>query len=109
MLLSETTSPQTRSTALGLLESLIQPRHEDAIAILAAYDARRRTELLRTLERHLGDRGSVAPTARALYIHPNTLRQRLGRIEHLTGLALAREDLLSLELALRLHRLREPR
>jgi DNA-binding PucR family transcriptional regulator len=109
MLLSETTSPQTRSTALGLLESLIQPRHEDAIAILAAYDARRRTELLRTLERHLGDRGSVAPTARALYIHPNTLRQRLGRIEHLTGLALAREDLLSLELALRLHRLREAR
>jgi DNA-binding PucR family transcriptional regulator len=109
MLLSDITSPQTRPTAHDLLASLIRPRHEDAIAILAAYDARRRSELLRTLERHLGDRGSVAPTARALYIHPNTLRQRLGRIEHLTGLSLAHEDLLSLELALRLHRLREPR
>jgi DNA-binding PucR family transcriptional regulator len=107
LLPTETLSAPTRRTALELLESLIQPRHEDAIAILAAYDARRRTELLRTLERHLGDRGSVAPTARALYIHPNTLRQRLGRVEHLTGLSLAHEDLLSLELALRLHRLRE--
>ena len=109
MLLSETISPVARPAALDLLASLIQPRHEDAIAILAAYDARRRTQLLHTLERHLGDRGTVAPTARTLYIHPNTLRQRLGRIEHLTGLSMAREDLLSLELALRLHRLRESR
>ena len=106
MSLTETTSPPDRADAQDMLDSLIQPRHEDAIAILAAYDARRRTQLLRTLERHLADRGTVAPTARALHIHPNTLRQRLARIEHLTGLALAREDLLSLELALRLHRLR---
>ncbi|HMJ35028.1 MAG TPA: helix-turn-helix domain-containing protein [Baekduia sp.] len=80
-------------------------RHAAAIATLADYDARRRTELLRTLERHLGDRGALAATARALYIHTNTLRQRLDRIEQLTGLALAEEDLLSLELALKLARL----
>jgi hypothetical protein len=80
-------------------------RHATAIATLAAYDARRRTELLRTLERHLGDRGALAATARALYIHTNTLRQRLDRIETLTGLDLATEDLLSLELALKLARL----
>jgi hypothetical protein len=81
-------------------------RHARAIATLAAYDAKRRTELLRTLERHLGDRGALAATARALYIHTNTLRQRLERIEQLTGLVLADEDLLSLELALKLARLR---
>jgi DNA-binding PucR family transcriptional regulator len=81
-------------------------RHARAIAALAAYDAKRRTELLATLERHLGDRGALAATARALYIHTNTLRQRLDRIERLTGLALADEDLLSLELALKLSRLR---
>jgi len=81
-------------------------RHAQAIAVLAGYDARRRTELLRTLERHLGDRGALAATARALYIHTNTLRQRLDRIEQLTGLTLADEDLLSLELALKLARLR---
>jgi sugar diacid utilization regulator len=80
-------------------------RHAQAIATLAAYDAKRRTELLGTLERHLGDRGALAATARALYIHTNTLRQRLDRIEHLTGLVLADEDLLSLELALKLARL----
>jgi sugar diacid utilization regulator len=81
-------------------------RHAAAIATLAAYDAKRRTELLATLERHLGDRGALAATARALYIHTNTLRQRLDRIEALTGLDLATEDLLSLELALKLARLR---
>jgi DNA-binding PucR family transcriptional regulator len=80
-------------------------RHAQAIATLAAYDAKRRTELLATLERHLGDRGALAATARALYIHTNTLRQRLDRIESLTGLDLAAEDLLSLELALKLARL----
>ena len=80
-------------------------RHAAAIATLAAYDAKRRTELLATLERHLGDRGALAATARALYIHTNTLRQRLDRIEALTDLDLATEDLLSLELALKLARL----
>jgi GAF domain-containing protein len=80
-------------------------RHATAIATLAAYDGKRRTELLQTLERHLGDRGALAATARALYIHTNTLRQRLDRIEALTGLDLAQEDLLSLELALKLARL----
>lgn len=83
-------------------------RHARAIATLAAYDERRRTDLLQTLERHLGDRGALAATARSLYIHTNTLRQRLDRIESLTGLDLSTEDLLSLELALKLARLYGP-
>ena len=45
-------------------------------------------------------------TARKLFIHANTLRQRLERIEKLTELDLATEDLLSLELAVKLVRLR---
>lgn len=81
-------------------------RHARAIAALCDYDARRGSALVETLERHLTDRGGIAATARALVIHPNTLRQRLQRIEELTGLALEDEDLLSLELALKLHRLR---
>jgi DNA-binding PucR family transcriptional regulator len=47
----------------------------------------------------------VIESARALYIHPNTLRQRLARIEELTGLKLDADDLLSLELAIKLARL----
>ena len=51
--------------------------------------------------------GASGPTtARKLFIHANTLRQRLDRIEKLTGLDLATEDLLSLELAVKLVRLR---
>ncbi len=51
----------------------------------------------------------MAASARELFIHPNTVRQRLERVERVTGLDLAEEDLLSLELALkvaRLHRVR---
>ncbi|HEX6696491.1 MAG TPA: GAF domain-containing protein [Solirubrobacteraceae bacterium] len=77
-----------------------------AIQRVADYDRRRRTELVDTLERYLRDRRSIATTARALYVHPNTLRQRLSRIEELSGLDLAAEDLLSLELAVKLMRLR---
>lgn len=82
-------------------------RHARAIDALWRYDARRGSELVATLERYLADR-SVVPTARALCIHANTLRQRLERIEHLTELVLAEEDLVSLELAIKLHRLRAP-
>lgn len=82
-------------------------RHARAIDALWRYDERRGSELVRTLERYLADR-SVVPTARALYIHANTLRQRLERIEHLTDLVIAEEDLVSLELAIKLHRLRAP-
>ncbi len=80
-------------------------RMRAAVDLLIAYDRRRRTALLDTLERYLSERRSVIESARALYIHPNTLRQRLGRIEELTGLALDEDDLLSLELAIKLARL----
>ena len=62
-----------------------------------------------TLEQYLADRGSVTASARALYVHPNTVRQRLERIERVAGLDLASEDLLSLELALKLVRLHNVR
>jgi GAF domain-containing protein len=80
--------------------------HFQAVRSLADYDRDRRTQLVDTLERYLRDRRSIATTARALYVHPNTLRQRLSRIEELSGLDLASEDLLSLELAVKLMRLR---
>ncbi|HLY51058.1 MAG TPA: GAF domain-containing protein [Solirubrobacteraceae bacterium] len=80
-------------------------RMRAAVDLLIAYDNKRRTALLDTLERYLAERRSVIESARALFIHPNTLRQRLGRIEELTGLNLDQDDLLSLELAIKLARL----
>ncbi len=78
----------------------------EAVERLLDYDARRETQLLPTLEQYLADRRVGATTARKLFIHANTLRQRLDRIEKLSGLDLSEEDLLSLELAVKLVRLR---
>ncbi len=80
--------------------------HLEAVRTLAEYDRRRGSQLVATLEQYLADRRSVTETARALTVHPNTLRQRLERIETLTDLDLASADLLALELALKLARLR---
>ena len=88
------------------LEEAPHDVHCEAVERLMDYDRRRRSQLVATLEQYLRDRRSIATTARALYIHPNTLRQRLDRIEKLSGLDLANEDLLSLELAVKLVRLR---
>jgi len=86
-------------------ENAPHDRMRAAVDRLIDYDARRRTALLDTLERYLAERRSVIESARELFIHPNTLRQRLGRIEELTGLNLDEDDLLSLELAIKLARL----
>ena len=86
-------------------EEAPRDRMRAAVDRLIDYDRKRRTSLLDTLERYLAERRSVIESARELYIHPNTLRQRLGRIEELTGLNLDEDDLLSLELAIKLARL----
>ena len=87
-------------------EDMPDDRHGRAVAELLDYDGRRGSALVPTLERYLSSGRNVAVTARELIVHPNTLRQRLDRIEALTELSLADEDLLSLELALKLARLR---
>src|SRR5205807_7936040 len=81
-------------------------RHQQALDRLADYDARRGTQLLQTLEGYLDGRGNVVGSSRALYIHPNTLRQRLSRIERVAGLDLEREDWLSLAISVKLVKLR---
>ena len=52
-------------------------------------------------------RGNISATAQALYVHPNTLRQRLRRIEEITGLDVREGDWLMIEIALKLLRLEE--
>jgi GAF domain-containing protein len=86
-------------------EAAPRDRMREAVDVLIEYDNRRRSSLLDTLERYLAERRSVIESARALFIHPNTLRQRLARIEELTSVELDHDDLLSLELAIKLARL----
>ena len=57
---------------------------------------------MRTLEEFLRRRGNISATADALYVHPNTLRQRLRRIMELTGLDLRKDDWLMVEIAVKL-------
>jgi GAF domain-containing protein len=82
------------------------PRHAEAVARIIDYDRRRKANLIQTLEEYFEQGRAPVFTARSLYIHPNTLRQRLGRIEKVTGLSLADENALSLHLAIKLARLR---
>jgi DNA-binding PucR family transcriptional regulator len=42
-----------------------------------------------------------------LYVHPNTLRQRLRRIGELSGLDLRRDDWLLIEIAVKMVKLRQ--
>jgi GAF domain-containing protein len=78
----------------------------DAVSSLAAYDRRRGTSLLHTLEQFLAHRGAVSATSEALFVHPNTLRQRLGRIGEISGIDLGSDDWLAVEIALKLVRVR---
>jgi DNA-binding PucR family transcriptional regulator len=86
---------------------VVPDRHRAALRRLRAYDARHRAELTRTLEELLTRRGHMGATAAALYVHPNTLRQRLTRIATVSGLDVRTEDWLTLEIALRLLRLED--
>ena len=92
-----------------LLRMAIDPdmrdSQRDSLTALVVYDREHGTALLDTLEQYLLRRGNLSATSVALYIHPNTLRQRLRRIGELTPIDLARDDWLMLELALKLLKL----
>jgi GAF domain-containing protein len=77
----------------------------EALETLEAYDRRHRSQLLLTLEEYLKARGNIAQAAQTLYVHPNTLRQRLRRMHDLTELDFQREDWLMVEIELKLLRL----
>ena len=79
----------------------------DAVGKLAEYDVQRGAQLLATLEEFLRRHGSISATSEALYVHPNTLRQRLRRIGELSGLDLRRDDWLAIEIAVKMVKLQQ--
>ncbi len=58
---------------------------ERLLGPLADYDARRGAELLPTLKSFLACDGSWSACASQMFVHVNTVRYRIGRIEALTG------------------------
>ncbi len=89
-----------------MTEDTVRDRYQENLERLVEYERRRGTELLDTLEAFLDNRGNAVRTSRLLYIHANTLRQRLQRIEDVAGIDLEREDWLSLAIAVKVVKLR---
>jgi Purine catabolism regulatory protein-like family/PucR C-terminal helix-turn-helix domain len=94
--------------SVGLLLALLPGEAKQAFRArlldpLLAYDSEHGTGLVRTLEVFLGCSGSWTKTAEAMFVHVNSLRYRVRRIEELTGRDLGSlEDQAALLLALRL-------
>ncbi len=79
------------------------------IGQVVAYDERRGTELVRTLDAYFACGMSPARTKEALHVHVNTVAQRLERVGRLLGDDWQSPDrALEIQLALRLHRLSAP-
>ncbi len=79
----------------------------DAVNRLADYDAQRGSQLVQTLEEFLRRHGNISATSESLFVHPNTLRQRLRRIAELSGLDLRRDDWLMIEIAVKMVKLQK--
>jgi len=79
-----------------LIASLIDITNDEAIeryiertiGRLEEYDGRKRTHLARTLETYLDCSGVARHAAKALYLHPHSLRYRLRRIAEIQGIDL---------------------
>ncbi|MFI8419857.1 helix-turn-helix domain-containing protein [Streptomyces sp. NPDC085479] len=82
---------------------------ERTIGQVVAYDARRGTDLLRTLDAYFASGMSPARTKDDLHVHVNTVAQRLERVGRLLGPDWqAPSRALEIQLALRLHALASP-
>jgi DNA-binding PucR family transcriptional regulator len=65
--------------------SVLKSFTERLLGPLAEYDTRHNAELLPTLRSFLACDGSWSACASRMYVHVNTVRYRIGRIETLTG------------------------
>ncbi|WP_370118300.1 helix-turn-helix domain-containing protein [Streptacidiphilus sp. MAP12-33] len=95
---------------LGFVGVLLGEGHDvrgfvrETLGPLLAYDARRGTELVRTLDAYFACGGSLTRAKDELHVHVNTVVQRLDRVEALLGQDWNHpERALELQLALRLH------
>jgi hypothetical protein len=83
--------------------SVLRSFRERLLGPLLAYDERHRAELLPTLREFLACSGSWHACAARMYVHVNTVRYRIRRIEELTGRDLSSlDDQVDFFLALRI-------
>jgi purine catabolism regulator len=79
------------------------------MASLAEYDRKHGSGLIATLETYVSRNFCLNDTASDLFLHPKTVKYRLQKIGELCGVDLRRaEDLMNLQVALRLYRVLAP-
>lgn len=98
--------------AAGLLYPLFEDKYfascyNKTIGSLIQYDQKNKGLLVETLQTYFDNNMNKTETAQALYIHIETLRYRLKKIEKLTGLNMNdSNDLLTLQLGMKFCQMR---
>jgi DNA-binding PucR family transcriptional regulator len=81
--------------------------YQDQVARIDSYDRRKNTDLLDTLEIYLECAGNLTKTSERLFVHRNTLIQRLERLQSLCDIDLQeRANWLTLQVAIKVYKLR---
>jgi sugar diacid utilization regulator len=85
----------------------LRDMYQDQVGRIASYDSRKGTDLLDTLETYLECAGNLTRTSNRLYVHRNTLIQRLERLQSLCEVDLQeRSNWLTLQVAIKVYKLR---
>ncbi|MHB8597191.1 MAG: GAF domain-containing protein [Ktedonobacteraceae bacterium] len=85
----------------------LRDMYQDQVAHIANYDRRKGTDLLDTLEIYLECAGNLTKTSHRLFVHRNTLIQRLDRLQSLCEIDLQeRANWLTLQVAIKVYKLR---
>jgi len=81
--------------------------YQDQVAHIDQYDRRKNTDLLVTLETYLECAGNLTKTSERLFVHRNTLIQRLERLQALCDVDIQdRGNWLTLQVAIKVYKLR---
>jgi sugar diacid utilization regulator len=85
----------------------LRDMYQDQVARIAGYDHRKGTDLLDTLETYLECAGNLTKTSNRLFVHRNTLIQRLERLQSLCEIDLQERSIwLTLQVAIKVYKLR---
>lgn len=88
------------------LKSELEIFYKDTLEALVAYDLRKDTELVKTLEVYFECNGNLKKMSETLFTHYNTILYRLGRIQDIIGMSIDKEeDRYAIQTALKVHKI----
>lgn len=89
-------------------QEVLDDYYKEYLAPVIEYDEKNHASFLETLQVYFQQNGEFNPTAEKLYMHPNTLRYRLRKIEELLGTDLQKlENRINLSVACKIARMRQ--